>query len=59
MSRKRKPVGQTFASDLPKIRDWMADEVVEVSRRDGWALGAAARALEVEPDLMIEWHGGA
>lgn len=32
-----------------------ADVVVSLRRGDGWALGAAARALEAEPDLMLGW----
>lgn len=31
------------------------DVPVALRRGDGWALGAAARAVAVEPDLMLEW----
>lgn len=32
-----------------------AEEVVAIRRGDGWQVGAAARALAIEPDIMLEW----
>ena len=41
-----------------RMLDADADAPVVVVRGDGWALGAAARAVAVEPDLMLEWAPG-
>lgn len=33
-----------------------SDGPVVIERGDGWSLGAAARALEERPELVIEWE---